>query len=122
MTFIPDKSFELYQAARAHMEGNELAKAIELFRRSIDASPHFKTLELLGECLLKENKPADAIVELERSVSLNSRPARGYYLLAVAYAEVERKIDALAAANKCLEIQPDFERARKLKESLQSLI
>jgi tetratricopeptide (TPR) repeat protein len=62
---------ELYETGRAHMDAGRLREAVEAFRLSADASPHFKTLELLGECYLRLGEHDRAIVPLAAATTLN---------------------------------------------------
>ncbi len=69
------------------MDKGNLMEAVAFFQQSIAALPHFKSLELLGECLLKLNRPQEAIVPLAAATSLNpgvrapSLLAEAFYML-----------------------------------------
>jgi tetratricopeptide (TPR) repeat protein len=65
-----DDSHKLYEMARNAATPEE---AIALYQRSADIFPHFKTLELLGELLLKTGKPKEAIVPLAAATTLNKQ-------------------------------------------------
>ncbi len=69
---MSDSSSDLYLKARELMDNNQFAEAAELFEKSSTISPHFKTLELLGECYIHLNLLRKAIIPLAASVSLNS--------------------------------------------------
>jgi hypothetical protein len=58
------KLSELYQKARQMMDEGKLEDAVVLFQQSVTYAPHFKTLELLGECFVRLNRLIDAIVPL----------------------------------------------------------
>ncbi len=66
-----ESSSDLYRKARESMN-NQFEKAVALFEKSIILDPHFKTLELLGECYIRLDLLKKAIVPLAASVSLNS--------------------------------------------------
>jgi tetratricopeptide (TPR) repeat protein len=53
------------------MEDGKLDDAVVVFQPSIALSPHFKALELLGECLVRLNRMRDAVVPLAAATSLN---------------------------------------------------
>lgn len=53
------RSSELYDQARELMDEGNVETAIELFQSSLDLYPHFKTLELLGECFVSLNRLKD---------------------------------------------------------------
>jgi hypothetical protein len=46
-----EEASRLYGRGRAQMDAGALEEAVALFRESVALEPHFKTLELLGECL-----------------------------------------------------------------------
>lgn len=111
-------SFDKYEEGRAAMDQADLNRAIELFEESVRLSPHFKTLELLGECRLKNHQPSEAILPLAAAVGLGTNAFRAMYLLAKAYAELGNKKTALRYIDRALQMKPDFKSARELKESL----
>jgi hypothetical protein len=39
-------AYLLYEEGRKHLHSNQIAEALEKFRKSWELSPHFKTLEL----------------------------------------------------------------------------
>jgi tetratricopeptide (TPR) repeat protein len=113
-------SFDKYLEGRSAMDQADLSRAIELFEESVRLSPHFKTLELLGECRLKNHQPSEAILPLAAAVGLGTNAFRAMYLLAKAYSDVGNKESALKYADRALQINPDFKNARELKESLSA--
>lgn len=66
-----ESSLELYYEARQTMDAGNLEDAVKLFEQSISITPHFKSLELLGECLINLNRSAEAIIHLESAIQLN---------------------------------------------------
>ena len=69
-----DKARELYACGRERMNAKDFAGAIALFEESVDIAPHFKVLELLGECFLLLEQLQRAIVSLAAATSLNDQP------------------------------------------------
>ena len=65
------QSSKLYEKARRTMNEGRLEDAVMLFQQSISHSPHFKTLELLGECFVRLNRLPEAIVPLAAASTLN---------------------------------------------------
>jgi uncharacterized protein HemY len=55
------------------MDAGRLREAVEAFQLSAAASPHFKTLELLGECYLRIGEPERAVVPLAAATTLNAQ-------------------------------------------------
>jgi tetratricopeptide (TPR) repeat protein len=114
-----DKSSATYRAGRDAMEQGDYARAIALFEQSIAANPHFKALELLGECRLRIQEPLAAIVPLAAAVGLGTNEFRAMYLLAEAYVQLGDRDTALAHIDRALQMKPDFKRASQLKSQLQ---
>ena len=55
MSEISPTSSELYLQARKFMASKQYEEAVSLFQQSVELDPHFKTLELLGECYIHLN-------------------------------------------------------------------
>lgn len=94
------------------------ADAIQHFQKSIKQAPHFKTLELLGECMLLSGSPLASIVPLAAAVGLGSNEFRALYLLAKAYAAVGEHRNGLKYVERALRIKPDFKKAQELRIEL----
>ncbi len=101
------------------MDVGQLETAVGLFQQSIDASPHFKSLELLGECLTKLGRPQEAIVPLAAAATLNNG-ARAPALLAEVFWELGQKTDAAQLAEIALARDPNNKKARLVKEKLSN--
>src|SRR5262245_38776101 len=84
---IEERADEFYQRARALMDSGNLEEAVELFGESVGLLPHFKSLELMGECLVLLGRPRAAIVPLAAAARLN-RQVRAPSLLAKALLEI----------------------------------
>ena len=93
------QSMDLYRQARQMMDNGELDDAVVLFYRSIELSPHFKALELLGECLMRFDRLREAIAPLAAATSLH-RGVRAPSLLA----DVFLKLKDYQAAEKMADI------------------
>jgi tetratricopeptide (TPR) repeat protein len=100
------------------MERGDYRAAIAEFQESISLHPHFKTLELLGECLLETADPIAAVVPLAAAASLGSNAFRASYLLARALAEVQDFEPALSHVERAIQMRPDFKKAIALKEQI----
>lgn len=113
----PSDSYLEYLKGRTEMDAAHLEEAIMHFRKSFRIEPHFKTGELLGECLLKLGNPEQAVEVLEKSVRI-SRAARPAFLLA----EAHRKIGDLDAAKNAIEeslrCNPTYGPALELRKQL----
>ena len=102
------------------MEKGNIPLAIGSFRQSMALEPHFKTAELLGECLLGHGKPTEAILYLSAACGLGTNAFRAKYLLAKAFLAVEDNDEALHHLEDALAMNPDYKDAQKLLKSLAS--
>jgi predicted Zn-dependent protease len=112
---------DLYHQGRLAMEAGNLEDAISSFRRSIAEWPHFKTLELLGECLLRLHQPREAIVPLAAATALN-RQARAPALLAQAFLELGTYGDAREQAEEALRRDPGNQQAIEVRQAARQHI
>ena len=88
MALPHDASRLLYTKGRVLMQSGQLEAAVQAFEQSVAILPHFKTLELLGECLLELGRPVAAIVPLAAASHLNKQ-VRAPALLARALLEIK---------------------------------
>ena len=65
-----------------------------------------------------EGRAARAARTLERAVSLDAARPSSHLHLAIAYVQIDRPDDALAAAQRALALRPDYPQARALIEAL----
>ena len=108
----------LYRAGREHMDAGRLEEAVAVFQRSVEELPHFKTLELLGECLVRLKRDGEAIVPLAAATGLN-RGVRAPYLLAEVFLRMGERGDARLAAEEALRRDPNNRRAREVLNTLE---
>src|SRR4051812_20411740 len=97
--------FALYHKGREAMDSGDIDSAIAFLRQSAEVEPHFKTLELLGECLLRQKRASEAVIPLAAAVGLgiNSRPFRALYFLAQALESIGHSDSALRKLELALE-------------------
>jgi tetratricopeptide (TPR) repeat protein len=107
---------DLYREGRQAMEAGGLEDAIGLFRQSIAEWPHFKTLELLGECLLRLDQSREAIVPLAAATALNQQ-AHAPALLARAFLELGTYRDAFDQAEEALRRDPGNKEALQVRQT-----
>ncbi len=112
-----NRSSELYYEARQAMDAGQFETAVGLFQQSIDTHPHFKTLELLGQCLIALGRPQEAIVPLAAAATLNNG-VRAPALLAEVFWELGQKTGAERLAEIALARDPNNKKARMVKEKL----
>ena len=65
---------DLYRIAREKMDAGDYSEAVRLFEASAAIQPHFKTLELLGECRIHLGLLREAVVPLAAATTLNIQP------------------------------------------------
>jgi len=102
------------------MAAGKYDKAIAAFRASADCYPHFKTLELLGECFIKQGKFKQAIIPLAAATTLNLQ-ARAPSLLAQVLMELGERRDARIMAKLALSRSPKNKIAGKVYEETGDL-
>jgi tetratricopeptide (TPR) repeat protein len=115
-----ERGSALYQQGRQAMSANDLQAATRLLEKSAQLSPHFKTFELLGECLLKSGQSQEASVWLRKAVEIGNKPYRALYLLGRALNDSGEREVAIACLVRALELKPDYKAARLLLDTLQS--
>jgi len=115
-----DASHEAYNAGRALMESGKYLEAVEVFERSAAAFPHFKTLELLGECKLLVGDPLGAIIPLAAALGLGTNAFRSAYLLSKAFAEIGVIHDAIIYVDRAIEMNSQYKRALEFRQSLKN--
>jgi len=103
------------------MDEGRLEDAVMLFQQSISYSPHFKTLELLGECFVRLNRLPEAIVPLAAATSLN-KGVRAPSMLA----EVFLRLEDYHAARNMVEIalsrEPNNRKAQEVKRVVAEIL
>jgi len=105
----PDAS-ELYREGRRLAEQNQFEAAAVAFQRSVEIDPHFKTLELLGETLIRLNRFRDAIIPLAAAATLN-KGCRAASLLSEAFLGLGDTLRAKEIAEIALARDPNNKRA-----------
>ncbi|HSR41818.1 MAG TPA: hypothetical protein VLL48_06595 [Longimicrobiales bacterium] len=108
-----EESRTFYERGRAAMADGDLEMAVTLLRRSHLVAPHFKTLELIGECLLGLERPVEAIEPLAAATALNPQ-VRAPSLLAEAFLAAGDQEGALQFARRVLSIDPQNRRALRV--------
>lgn len=100
-----------YQRGRERLDAGDLDGAIACFEQSANANPHFKTLELLGEALLRKGEPRRAVVPLAAATTLN-RQSRAPSLLAEALLTLGERLQAYEIAQVALRRDPNNKTAK----------
>lgn len=98
------------------MAAGALEEAIALFWQSIEREPHFKALELLGECLGRAGRLREAIVPLAAATTLN-RQARAPALLAEVFGQLGAWAEARELADLALGRDPQNRLAAQVRSA-----
>ncbi|VAW81014.1 hypothetical protein MNBD_GAMMA15-375, partial [hydrothermal vent metagenome] len=96
------------QAAAAHQEqrfGDAQAGYKKILKRAPDDTD---VLHLLGQSLIQEGRPEQAIRWLEKAVATGSADADACYDLGLAHRKAGNIAEAVCAYRGALEIQPDM--------------
>jgi tetratricopeptide (TPR) repeat protein len=112
-------SNELYYQARTAMDAGRLEEAIHAFQQSAQEEPHFKTYELLGECLVRLERFSEAVVYLAAATALN-RGVRAPSLLAQAFLKLGMHSDSKDAAEIALSRDPTNRLAKMILQTITS--
>ena len=97
---------ENYQVARKLMDEGKFEEAIMTFKQNVEIEPHFKDLELMGECLILLGRLTEAIVPLAAATTLN-KGVRAPRLLAELYLQMGNMHEAKAIAEIVLGRAPN---------------
>lgn len=108
------ESLKFYEKGRQAMDTNDFEDAVVLFKQSILHNPHFKTLELLGECYVRLNRFKQAIVPLAAATTLN-KGVRSSSMLAEVFLELEDYYAARNMAEISLSRDPKNHKAQEIK-------
>lgn len=115
-----DDAYKLYSEARTAMEAKDLGLALEKLRRASALAPHYKTYELIGECLLQRGEPSEAVLYLSAATGLGNKQTRCRYLLAQALIQLDpsREVDAIDKLHEALALNPGYKAAKELLEDI----
>lgn len=113
-----DDPSQLYQSARERMSAGDFVAAAQLFERSVALNPHFKALELLGECRIRLGLLREAIVPLAAATALNEQ-SRAPSLLADVLCQLGDSDDAIRMARLALARSPTNRAALEVLRKLE---
>lgn len=106
-----------HDIGRAALEGGDTSRAFTILREAIQAFPFPLSLELLGECLLLEGKPVEAVVYLAAAVGMSEEyKFHQLFLLGKALAAANDNHISKIMLEKALSIEPDQEAQELLNE------
>jgi tetratricopeptide (TPR) repeat protein len=115
-----DDGVNEYNLGMGCLDKQDDHKALEHFRRSLAAQPHFKTCLRIAQILTKAGKVDEAAAYIEQAYILN--PANSQ--TATAYAELlarrELRDDAISVLQKTLSSNNSYGPARRLLNSMEN--
>ena len=106
-----------YERARELMKQGQFEEAANLFEKNVKANPHFKELELLGECFLHLGRLPEAIVPLAAAATLN-KGVRAPSLLAEVFYLLGKMHDAAEMAEIALSRDSTNRKALAVKQQV----
>jgi superkiller protein 3 len=108
-----------YRLGIIREDKNDLAGAMESYRKSLDLDPSNAAAHLnLGILLSRRREYEPARVQLQEALRLDPGYARAYYNLGLVYSEEAVNDSALLMMDKALEIKEDYSLAKLGKASI----
>ena len=106
-----------HDGGKAAMAGGGLHLAVSLLREAVNTFPFPLSLGLLGECLLLQGRPVEAVIYLAAAVGMSEEQEyRQLFLLGKALAEANDNYVSKIVLGKALSISPEAEAQRLLDE------
>jgi tetratricopeptide (TPR) repeat protein len=115
--------FKYYNStARELITEGQYAKAYYFLKRGFKVQPDAFNSKWLGIIDLSQGFIDDAIDYLETSIRYDKDDAQVYFNITGAYAQKKEFQKAFQSITKCLQISPDFPRAKQIQEQLTEII
>ena len=112
-----------HDIGRAALENGDQSGALTILREAIRAFPFPLSLELLGECLLIEGRPVEAVIYLAAAVGMSEEyQFHQLFLLGKALAAANDNYVSKIMLEKALSIEPDQEAQELLNEVMRRSI
>jgi lysophospholipase L1-like esterase len=108
--------------ARKLIVVGKISRAYYFLKRGYKNNPDAFNSKWLGIIDLSQGFVDDAITYLELSLKYDSKDAQTYFNITGAYAQKKEFKKAIESINKCLQINPDFQRAKEIREQLTLII
>ncbi len=109
-------------ASRELISAGKYQQAYYFLKKGFNRKPDAFNTKWLGIIDLSQGFTDDAIKYLESSLKFDSNDAQVYFNITGAYAQKKEFTKALDAINKCLQINPEFQRAAIIKQQLEEII
>lgn len=108
--------------AKELITAGKFSRAYYFLKRGYVKRPDSFNSKWLGIIDLSQGFVEDAINYMEESLRYNNKDAQTYFNITGAYAQKKEFKKALESINKCLEINPDFQRASQIRNQLETII
>ena len=108
--------------ARELITASKFSRAYYFLKRGYDKKPDAFNAKWLGIIDLSQGFVDDAITYLNTSLKYDNRDAQTYFNITGAYAQKKEFNKALESINKCLLINPEFQRAEQIRQQLEVII
>jgi lysophospholipase L1-like esterase len=108
--------------ARELITAGKFSRAYYFLKKGYDKKPDAFNSKWLGIIDLSQGFIDDAIIYLETSLKFDKKDAQTYFNITGAYAQKKEFNKALESINKCLQINPDFQRAEQIRQQLETII
>ena len=108
--------------SRELISAGKFSRAYYFLKRGYDKKPDAFNSKWLGIIDLSQGFVDDAIIYLETSLNFDKKDAQTYFNITGAYAQKKEFNKALESINKCLQINPDFQRAEQIRQQLEAII
>ncbi len=108
--------------ARELIGVSRYSQAYYFLKRGFDKMPDAFNSKWLGIIDLSQGFIDDAIKYLEMSLKYDNKDAQTYFNITGAYAQKKEFSKALESINKCLQINPEFQRGKQIQQQLESII
>jgi len=108
--------------ARELIGVSRYSRAYYFLKRGYYKKPDVFNSKWLGIIDLSQGFVDDAIEYLELSLKFSNKDAQTYFNITGAYAQKKEFTKALESINKCLEINPEFQRAEQIRQQLEAII
>jgi lysophospholipase L1-like esterase len=108
--------------AKELISAGKFARAYYFLKRGFDKKPDSFNSKWLGIIDLSQGFVDDAIRYLETSLKYNNKDAQVYFNITGAYAQKHDFAKALAAIQRCLQIDPQFQRAAQIHQQLEAIM
>lgn len=105
---------ELYSLGRRAFDAGDLQSCVECMRASVVLEPHYKTMEILGESLLRLGQVSESVVWLAAAAGLSPKQVRSRLLLAAVFEACAETAQARIQLEEALSVNPQFASARSM--------